>query len=134
MAARIAPATARPAPMRNARSKPLVSATAVLWTPAWNRLSGAAVGDGCEDREPERAADLLGGVDQTGGQARLVWLGSGYGGDRHGHERTPNPNPTPASSDGPRTSAANEPPVAGTCENHSRPPATSSMPAIRGEA
>jgi hypothetical protein len=27
------------------------------------------VGDG---REPERAADLLGGVDQAGGQARLV--------------------------------------------------------------
>ena len=28
---------------------------------------GTAVGDGREDREPERAADLLGGVDQTGG-------------------------------------------------------------------
>ena len=37
-AARIAPATAKPAPTRNARSKPLVSATAELWTPAWNRL------------------------------------------------------------------------------------------------
>src|SRR5260370_17375222 len=36
--ARIAPATAKPAPIRNARSKPLVRATEALWTPEWKRL------------------------------------------------------------------------------------------------
>ena len=41
-----------------------------------------------------------------------------------------NPNPRAASSDGPSTSAANEPPLPGAWENQSRPPATSSSPAI----
>ena len=38
---------------------------------------GAAVGDGREDRQTERAADLLRGVDQPGRQPGLVRLGAG---------------------------------------------------------
>ena len=85
-AARIAPATAKPAPTRNAWSKPLVSATAELWTPACNRLWVRLLAIVARIASPERPADLLGGVDQTGGQPRLVWPGPGDGGDRHGHE------------------------------------------------
>src|ERR1700729_1054264 len=90
-AARIAPATAKPAPTRNARSKPLVSATAELWTPACNRLWVRLLATVARIASPS-AADLLGGVDQPGGQARLVWPGPGHGGDRHGHERQSEPD------------------------------------------
>ena len=102
--------------------------------PSCGRRRGTGFGCGCWRRSRGSRARArrrpAGRCRQTGGQARLVWLGSGHGGDRHGHERRSEPGA--ASSDGPRTSAANEPPVVGTCENHSRPPATSSMPAIRG--
>jgi hypothetical protein len=40
------------------------------------------------------------------------------------------PSPNAASSDGPSTFAANEPPGAGTRENHSRPAAISKRPPI----
>jgi hypothetical protein len=47
---------------------------------------GAAVGDGGKDREAERAADLLRGVDQPRRQSGLVWLCAGHCADRHRHE------------------------------------------------
>src|SRR5215218_10290858 len=48
---------------------------------------GAAVGDGGEDRQAERAADLLRRVDQAGRQARLVRLNPADRCDGHRHER-----------------------------------------------
>ena len=42
--------------------------------------------DGRQDREPERAADLLVRVDETRLEPRLPVAGAGEGGDRHGHE------------------------------------------------
>lgn len=43
-------------------------------------------GDQAEDRQAERAADLLGGVDQAAGQALLAVGDAGDGGDRDRHE------------------------------------------------
>ena len=71
-AARIAPTSAKPAPTRNASWKPSVSATARSRTPAAISRRRAAVGDRGEDRQAERAADLLGRVDQPRREARLV--------------------------------------------------------------
>ena len=98
------------------------------------RRRGTGFGCGCWRRtrgsRAERAADLLGGVGRP--EAKPASCGSVPVTAAIVADTNASPNPTPASNDGPRTSAANEPPVAGTRENHSRPPATSSMPAIRG--
>ena len=48
--ARIAPATAKPAPTRNAWSNPLVRATEALWDSRVEEALGAAVGDRRQDR------------------------------------------------------------------------------------
>ena len=54
--------------------------------------------------EPERAADLLRGVDQAAGEAGLALLDARHRGDRDGTNEKP--SPTAASSDGPSTSLA----------------------------
>ena len=97
-AARIAPTMATPAPTRNARSKPLVNATAELWTPAWNRLWVRLLRDGREvSRARARRPDLLGRVDQPEARrAGAAWFRSRR--DRHGHKRPSEPDC--ASSDG----------------------------------
>ena len=51
-------AIAKPAPTRNAVWKPSVSATGSA-LPARDRVAVRAVGDRGEDRQAERAADLL---------------------------------------------------------------------------
>ena len=51
------------------------------------RVARAAVRHRGEDRQAERAAHLLGGVDQAGGESGLVGPRAGHRGDRHGHER-----------------------------------------------
>ena len=54
---------------------------------AGDQVAGAAVRDRGEDRQAERAADLLRRVDQARGQAGLVVLDARHRGDRHRHER-----------------------------------------------
>ena len=88
-AARIAPATAKPDADEERPVKPLGQRDGGAVDAGAEQALGAAVGDRGEDREPERAADLLGGVDQPRGEPRLVRLGPGHGGDRHRHEREP---------------------------------------------
>ena len=112
--ARIAPATAKPAPTRNAWSNPLVRATEALWTPEWKRLWVrllAIVVRIASPTAPPICWEVL--IRPDAGPASC-----GDRGDRHGHEREP--------EDGPSTSAANEPPVPGTgrtTAGHRRPAA-----------
>ena len=78
-----------PAPTRNAAWKPSVSATAgVALAARPARRSVRRVRDRGEDRQAERAADLLGRVDQarTPGPPRRG-CDAGHRGDRHRHER-----------------------------------------------
>ena len=92
VAARIAPAKANPAPTRNASWKPSVRATARSRTPSETAEVVVAVGHGDEDREAERAADLLGGVHEPRREPRLVGADPRHGGDRHRHEREAQPD------------------------------------------
>ena len=89
---------------------------------------GAAVGDRREDREAERAADLLGGVDQPRGEARLVRLGAGDRGDRHGDEGEPEPERREQRRPEDVRGEASRP-ARGRARTTSRPAAISSRPA-----
>ena len=89
---------------------------------------GAAVGDRREDRQssaPPICCAVLIRPDASPASCGLVPVTAAIVTDTKA-----NPNPAAASSDGPRTSATYEPPGAGTRENQTRPPATSSSPAI----
>ena len=83
---------------RRARS-PWSARAPASWLPRVQQVLGAAVGDRREDRQAERAADLLGGVDQARGEAGLVRARAGHRGDRHGTKDSP--RPIAASIDGP---------------------------------
>ena len=63
-----------------------------------------------EDREPERTADLLAGVDQSAGEARLVLADGGGAADRHAG-RTRSPSPSAASERREEHVAENDPPA-----------------------
>ena len=82
-----APSTANPAPTSQRRLEALGQRDAAASCPASTSESRARVGDRGQDRQAERAADLLGRVDQPGRQARLVRLDARHRGDRHRHER-----------------------------------------------
>ena len=106
--ARIAPATAKPAPTRNAWSNPLVRATEALWTPEWKRLWVrllAIVVRIASPTAPPICWEVS--IRPDAGPASC-----GDRGDRHGHEREPEGRQRRR----PSTSAANEPPVPGTGE------------------
>src|SRR6202521_3570298 len=123
-----APATAKPAPTRNARSNPLVRATDALRTPAWNRLWVrllAIVARIASPSPPPTCGEGFIRPDASPASCGSVPVTAAIVTDTNA-----NPNPTPASSDGPSTSATYEPPGAGTRENQTRPPAISSNPAI----
>ena len=88
----IRPIRAIPAPTANAYWKPSVSARVSCGRVAPGLLHdrlGVGRGDGGEDRDAQRAADLLGGVDQPRGDAGLVGLHALEGGDRDRHEGEP---------------------------------------------
>ena len=126
--ARIAPATAKPAPTRNARSNPLVRASEALWTPEWKRLwvrlLAIVARIASPSAPPIRCAVLI-SPDANPASCGLIPVTAAIVTDTNA-----NPNPTAASSDGPSTSAAYEAPDAGTRENQTRPAAISSSPAI----
>ena len=63
-----------PASTWKAAWKPSVSATAA-WRAGVQRARGVVGGDGDERGGPDRAADLLSGGHQTGGQAAVALLG-----------------------------------------------------------
>ena len=120
--ARIAPATAKPAPTRNAWSNPLVRATEALWTPEWKRLWVrllAIVVRIASPTAPPICWEVL--IRPDAGPASC-----GDRGDRHGHEREPEGRQQRRAEhvSGERAAGARH------WENHSRPPATSSSPAI----
>src|SRR6202790_2677123 len=126
--ARIAPATAKPAPTRNARSNPMVSATDALRIPEWKRLWVrllAIVARIASPSAPPSCCEVLIRPAASPASCGLVPMNAAIVTDTNA-----NPNPTPASSDGPSTSATYEPPGAGTRENQIRPPAISSNSAI----
>ena len=54
------------------------------------QVVGAAGGDRCEDGEPECAPNLLGGVQQRGGEPGLVGGDAGIRGCGDAHEHRPN--------------------------------------------
>ena len=90
---------------------------------------GAAVGDRRENREadaPPTCWEVLISPEARPASCGLVPVTAPIV-----TETNENPRPKAASSDGPSTSAPNDPPGAGTCENQSRPPAISNSPAIR---
>ena len=84
------------------------------------------VRDRREDREAERAADLLGGVDQAAGEARLAFLDAGDGGDRRRHEGEAEPGR--GEQRGAEDVGGKLPPTE-TRLNQSRPTTMKSMPA-----
>ena len=77
-------------PTSSARWKPDGEGVRAAGVCAASRSCVREVAIAREDREPERAADLLGGVEQRGGEAGLVGghagVGGGGDGDEHGAE------------------------------------------------
>ena len=89
-----AAASTRLVPMRNARWKPAVRACG--GRAVGEELVGAVGGDRGEDGEPERAAELHGGVEQPGGDAGLVGRDAFGGGGGDAGEDGAEPDATTA--------------------------------------
>ena len=87
-----APARAKKAPASRASANPFVSAFSgrTCGLGGEDRVRGRE-GDRGQDGDAERAADLLAGVHEAGGDAGVAVSDTFEGSDRHGHERQPDP-------------------------------------------
>ena len=86
----------------------------------------AAGGDRGRHRDADRPAELLGGVDEPGGQAGLVLGDAGQGGDGH---RDEGERGTDAGDQERPRQVGPETPVPGTWVAQSTPPPIRAMPA-----
>src|SRR5258708_39489547 len=102
-AARIAPAMAKPAPTRNARSNPCVRAIEALCTPAWSALWVRLLAIVARIASP--SAPPICRVVLFSPEARPASRGSVLVTAAIVTGTNENPSPAPASSDGPSTSA-----------------------------
>ena len=122
-----APAIAKPAPTMKARSNPFVSALATSWLPPASnpfvRLLATVARIARPSAPPTCWAVLISPDASPASFVRVPVIAAIV------TVTNDSPSPTAASSDGPSTSAAYEPPTR-TRENQASPVATNSSPAI----